>query len=59
METYGLLALGNCETNGTTITFNLKMSKIGFDTFALVVNFIDEHCVPKHIIVGLFKAQLT
>jgi len=30
-----------------------------FDTFALVMNFNDEHWVPKHVTIGLFKAPNT
>jgi hypothetical protein len=36
--------------------FDLWMSQSGFDTFALVVNFIDDAWVPKHVNVGLFEA---
>ncbi len=32
------------------------MSRSGYDTFALVINFINPSQVPCHIIVGLFEA---
>ena len=35
------------------------MSRTGWDTFALVVNFIDDCWVPRHVTVGLFEAQDT
>jgi hypothetical protein len=35
------------------------MFGIGFDTFASIVKFIGEDLVPKHVIMGLFKALDT
>jgi len=35
------------------------MSKIGFNTFALVVNFIHEHRLSKHVIIDLFEVLDT
>jgi hypothetical protein len=35
------------------------MLKIGFDTFALVINFIDDDWMPCHVIVGLFETLDT
>jgi hypothetical protein len=32
------------------------MLRLGYDTFALVINFINLSSVPYHIIVGLFEA---
>jgi hypothetical protein len=52
MDTYVLPSLSNCAT--TSATFDLWMGQSGFDTFALVVNFIDDAWVLKHIIVGFF-----
>ena len=40
MEQYVLPAIASCAT--ASITFDLWMSRAGFDTFALVVNFIDD-----------------
>jgi hypothetical protein len=37
------------------ISFDLWMSKIKFDTFALVIKFINEDWVPCHVIVCLFE----
>ncbi len=52
-----MLALESCIT--TIISFDLWMSKSGHDTFALVINFINSHWVPCHVIVGLFEANDT
>jgi hypothetical protein len=57
MKMHGLLAIVQCAT--TTITFELRTSKIDFDTFALVINFIDDDWVPCHIIIGLFETPNT
>lgn len=40
-------------------TFDLWMNQSGFNIFALVVNFIDDAWVPKHISVFLFKIPYT
>ncbi len=53
MDTYVIHALFSCVT--TSVTFNLWMSQNGFDIFSLVVNFIDDAWVPKHVNVGLFE----
>jgi hypothetical protein len=44
MEIYFPLTLNNCAT--TTISI---MSSLGFDIFALLVNFIQEGWVPRHV----------
>jgi hypothetical protein len=53
MKMHVLLAIAQCAT--TTTTFDLWMSKIGFDTFVLVINFIYDDWVPYHVIVRLFE----
>jgi len=40
-------------------TFNLWMSCEGFDTFALVVNYINSKCEPCHITIGIFEVHET
>jgi hypothetical protein len=35
------------------------MSKIGFDTFVLKINFINDDWVPYHVIIRLFEAPNT
>ena len=40
MERYVLPAIASCTT--ASITFDLWMSRAGFDTFAFVVSFIDD-----------------
>jgi hypothetical protein len=57
MKMHVLLAIAKCAI--TTSTFDLQMSKIGFDTFAFVINFIDDDWVPYHVIVGLFDTPNT
>jgi hypothetical protein len=39
--------------------FNLWMSRLAYDTFALVINLINEAWVPCYIIIGLFEAFNT
>ncbi len=41
------------------MTFNLWMLRMGFDTFALVVNFLNQEWVPCHVTIGLFEAPDT
>ena len=57
MDRYVLPLINSCQT--ASITSNLWMSRIGWDTFALVVNFIDDYWVPHHVTVGFFEAQDT
>jgi hypothetical protein len=37
-------------------SFDLWMSKGGVDTFALVINYLDDIWKPKHAIVGNFQS---
>ncbi len=53
MDTYVIHVLFSCVT--TSVTFDLWMSQSGFDIFALVVNFIDDAWVLKHVNVGIFE----
>ncbi len=53
MDTYVFPTLFNCAT--TIVNFDLWIGKSGFDTFALVVNFIDDAWVSKHVTIGFFK----
>jgi hypothetical protein len=41
------------------VTFNLWISHAGFDTFAMVVNFIDKDRIFQHVTIGLFEAIAT
>ncbi len=36
-------------------SFDLWMSWNNMDIFTLVINFLNDTCVPMHIIVGLFE----
>jgi hypothetical protein len=40
-------------------SFDLWMSKGGVDTFALVINYLDDIWKPRHAIVGFFKVHGT
>lgn len=35
------------------------MSRARFDTFTMVVNFIDKEWMPRHMMIGLFEATAT
>ncbi len=37
------------------VNFNLWMSRGGIDTFALVINYLDEGQTPWHVIVELIE----
>jgi hypothetical protein len=41
------------------ITFDLWMSWCGFDTFRLVVDFVDDECIPQHVTVSIFEVAGT
>jgi len=53
MEYYVLFALMKCTT--TSVTFDLWMNKTRFDTFVLIVNFIDDAWVPINATFELFE----
>jgi hypothetical protein len=57
MERYIYPLINNCEI--MTVTFDLWMSRAGYDTFAVVVNFVDKSWVPQHVTMGLFGAPKT
>jgi hypothetical protein len=57
MERHALLAL--TKTNKVTTTFDLWVSWVGFDIFALVVNYINKNWQPYHIIMGVFEVVET
>jgi hypothetical protein len=33
------------------------MSRVGHDTFAMVVNFFNDYWEPSHVIMGIFGVQ--
>jgi hypothetical protein len=47
------------EATTVSVTFDLWMSRAGFDTFTMVVNFIDKEWMPRHVTIGLFEAIAT
>jgi hypothetical protein len=49
MEMYVLIAFAICQI--VNIMFKLWMSRISFDTFTLMVNFLDNHCAFQHIMI--------
>jgi hypothetical protein len=57
MDCYVLLAL--VEVIIVIATFDLWMSCEGFDTFALVVNYIHSKWEPCHITIGIFEVHET
>ncbi len=56
-QLYVLLALIKCHY--ATTSFDMWMSKVGHDIFALVINFLGNDCQPKHITLGLFEPTDT
>jgi hypothetical protein len=48
MEVYVFLIIGKC------VMFELWMSTSSYNTFALVINLINQNWVAYHIIIGLF-----
>jgi hypothetical protein len=51
-EKYVLLAFASYIT--CTISFDLWMSHVGHDTFAMVVSFLNDFWEPSHVIMGIF-----
>jgi hypothetical protein len=56
-EKYVLPSLTSCVT--CTTSFNLWMFHGGHDTFAMVVNFIDNLWEPTHVRMGIFEVHNT
>ncbi len=56
MEEYVSLMMSTCVTIST---FNLWMFRIGFDTFAMIVNFVNNNWVSTYYIIGLFEVPNT
>ncbi len=38
-------------------SFDLWMSCNNVNTFALVINFLNDTCAPMHVVVGLFEVN--
>jgi hypothetical protein len=53
MEHFMLQMFGTCSI--VNITFDLWMLPGGFDTFALVLNFINDFWIVFHVTIGLFE----
>jgi hypothetical protein len=53
MEMHVPPTIAKCAT--AIVVFNLWMSKIGFDTFTFIINFIDNDLVLHHVTIGMFK----
>ncbi len=54
------LVLSNfASTNVVSASFDLWTSHDNVDTFALVINFLNDNWVPMHVIVGLFEVNET
>jgi len=56
-EKYVLRAFVSCIT--CTTSFDLWMSHVGHDTFAMVVNFLNDSWEPSHVTMGIFEVQNT
>jgi hypothetical protein len=56
-QLYVLPSLVECHF--VTSSFDLWMSKVRHDIFALVINFLGVDWQPKHITFGLFKRTNT
>jgi hypothetical protein len=54
MEYYALPTLVNYTI--VNVTFDLWTNRTRIDTFSLVINFIDDVWVPRHVTIGLFEA---
>jgi hypothetical protein len=57
MERYVILIVAKHAT--TIASFDLWMSKSRCDTFAVVINFINDQWVPCHVIVAFFEPRNT
>jgi hypothetical protein len=57
MEMHVFPNVAECVT--TIVMFNLWMSIIGIDTFALVINFIEDNWVPCHVVIVMFETPNT
>jgi hypothetical protein len=42
-----------------TTSFDLWMSRVGHDTFVMVVNFLNDYWEPSHVTMGIFEVQNT
>ncbi len=42
-----------------SVNYGLRMSRVGIDTFVLVINYLDKFWTLRHIIVGLFEMHET
>jgi hypothetical protein len=57
MERYVVLTIAKHAT--TIASFDLRMSKSRCDTFAFVINFIDDQWVPCHVTIAFFEPRNT
>jgi hypothetical protein len=52
-----ILTSASCNT--CTCSFDLWMSCVGFDTFAIVMSFINTSWEPCHVTIGIFEVHNT
>jgi len=57
MEMHVLLTIAECDMTIMTVAF--WMSRIGFYTFGLVINFVDDDWVFCHVTIGVFETLNT
>jgi hypothetical protein len=48
---------GLAKATTLSANFDLWMSKGGMDTFALVINHLNESWMPQHVTIGLFEVH--
>ncbi len=56
-EKYVQPSLVSCVT--CTTSFDLCILQVGYDTFAMVINFINSSWEPTHVIVRIFEVHNT
>lgn len=42
-----------------SINFDLWTSRRGVDTFALTINYLNDHWIPQHVTIDLFEVHET
>jgi hypothetical protein len=57
MDCYVFPILVQCDT--IVVPFDMWMLRMDFDTFALIMNFLNWEWVPCHVTIGLFEAPNT
>jgi hypothetical protein len=56
MGNYVFLALNYCIV--ITTSFHLWMFQVGYDIFALIINFVNKEWLSCHVIMSLFESHI-